>query len=1818
MLRKLTLTTLLIWLAGSWTSAHAADPNECIRQGREYMFEKTLSGLRLAYRTFDECLSDPSCADCASSDELVFLHSLTRAAMLFIDTNDLVVNDSFLELAEAFGLLVTGDSLDPCGINPVDVNVLMDLDGCYRIPAGAPDLNGLRNTLDYSIIPEIDNIVAELETIPDSQTEPFRMFFEPNETGLQKDLEVDYGEVLIVKGLLLAFRSALTAQLAYDVYLDVNDTRIESLLYSEGICPNDVNSLEPSDFIDLKDPNNPSINEDFLVPYPDLLKVLPTAGYPDVNGAAILAQSAVDLIDAIDYYQQAVAYIIAEDQPPGTDPQEDELFYVDPNERRLLDSINARLATLRDSLAKDTVGTYPLETTRTYEVQEPNSAKIGELVLVYDALDTAGEDGTLSFTKSGLAPSPWQVEWFDHVDSNQLHVELERFADGQYMGGFLLGTITADSNTITDATFEYWGAESGTISGLTALHTGTKIVDGRLDVNPLFGGSDRYPNPVNPRDLLAEFDWNNEPISGTFGHRLGDDPTLGGIFPDMTQELWAMLLDLPVPGLRFEAGFRLPVGARPVSAVLADLNGDGFPDIITANADSDDVSVLLSDGNGGFLPEQYYGAGAGPVSVAVGDLNGDRIPDVVVANEDSYEVSVLMGLGDGRLQRQSRHAAGIQPSGVAVGDVTGDGIADVVTSNKGFSNVCVLPGVGNGDLGPPTFVTVGEGPASVALGDLNWDGILDIVTVDDWSGTISVLLAKGDGQFDERRSLQAGGGPASVALGDLNNDGTLDIVAGNAWSDDVTVALGKGDGNFEDPTSFNTQEGQFSVALWDVNGDGITDIVTANTWDTQISVLLGVGDGTFGRRSGFDVGDDPQCVLVGDLDVDGVAEILTANGRSDDVSVFVSISTTYGHYPSGSVPAPVDGMRFHFPYNMKPDSFSLEQDIVSFVGPLGPIEANSYRWLSRRTLEVGFQPQHEYGIYRMVLGPDILDAFGRPLDVDNDKVFGEVPDDRYIAAFRLLLGTGDLIVSDVNVQGTPLAGRPLHVAWDVKNQDPNSTTKGGFVDAIYLSENTDWDMNDMYLGKAMHDDPLEPNETSHQELDVILPGVLPGDYYVLVRTDAGNRVDEPNAEDNNVTASTPVSVDVDELLRDVPAIDELTADVRARYFKFNVTEEKDLEISLDSLSDNSATELYVMFGAIPTRNRFDYRHATDFAADHKLVIPNPLPGTYYILVYAGRIPASGSLEFALTAAYLPFGIRSVTPLEVGNTNYVTFTVNGAGFTADTQFKLITSDAGQRDPLDLFVYDSTVADVIFDLSEAPPGNAWIEPLQSAQLASPEIQGAGSASEMFPLQIVGGAGSAFVLTLAAPSEVRVGTGFSLSAHVQNVGLVDSPPFSLHISIPEIAPINKVYGPLSPDEEIDLTIPVVFSTPGCKLMVGRILSEEECQELKSRIRSNVKLVQRLRVEYLLKLGQYEACKQFQTQPPWCLRLKQELNRLRVRIEKACEFLKAVCQNFPSECGLAPDECDKVNDLCVPLPAMLEAPFGQGCCPEPGASTILAPSLLMGAAGSEDYEARDTATVCVIGSWDPNKKIGPAGFGALGYVTGDRLFTYTIYFENEPNASAAALSVSIVDQLDPNLDWTTFEPIEVSFGEHGVVVPEGMSHFESNVQIDGWTYTKDDGWHTGGAPLTIDINADIDIGTGRATWNLRTYDSNTGWEPEDPYAGFLPPDDPDDATGRGEGSVTFTIRPRAGLPAATEITNSASIVFDTNPPIETDPVVNTIVVHRADFDLSGDVALGDLTRLAEQWLWVGSPGYVYEDITGDGVVNFPDFAQLAETFMK
>ncbi len=137
------------------------------------------------------------------------------------------------------------------------------------------------------------------------------------------------------------------------------------------------------------------------------------------------------------------------------------------------------------------------------------------------------------------------------------------------------------------------------------------------------------------------------------------------------------------PGAKFAAG------NFPQSVAVADLDGDAVPDLVTANANSDDVSVLLGNGDATFQTAAAFAAGDFPVSVAVADLDGDTVPDLVTANGVSVDVSVLLGNGDGSFQATVSVAAGDAPVSVAVADLDGDTVPDLVTAD-GFSDTVTV------------------------------------------------------------------------------------------------------------------------------------------------------------------------------------------------------------------------------------------------------------------------------------------------------------------------------------------------------------------------------------------------------------------------------------------------------------------------------------------------------------------------------------------------------------------------------------------------------------------------------------------------------------------------------------------------------------------------------------------------------------------------------------------------------------------------------------------------------------------------------------------------------------------------------------------------------------------------------------------------------------------------------------------------------------------------------------------------------------------------------------------------------------------------
>ncbi len=377
------------------------------------------------------------------------------------------------------------------------------------------------------------------------------------------------------------------------------------------------------------------------------------------------------------------------------------------------------------------------------------------------------------------------------------------------------------------------------------------------------------------------------------------------------------------------------------NSAIADVNGDGKADLVVATpfasgsttTKSGLVSVLLGNGDGTFQAAVNYSSGGfGAVFVAVADVNGDGKPDLVVANsclqyssacqsgQVNSTVGVLLGNGDGTFQPVvTYNVGGYAAVSVAVADVNGDGKPDLLVAsscapvNGLCTNGAVSVLLGNGDGTFQSAVTYSSGgydSISMAVRDVNGDGKPDLIVAnlcpvsssacDHYlvDGTVGVLLGNGDGTFQAAVTYDSGGVYAySVAAADVNGDGKPDLIVANNCgggghctggpeAKPIAVLLGNGDGTFRPAVTYSSGGyGAVSVAVADVNGDGKPDLVDLvscaslnNCTNGIVGVLLGNGDGTFQPAITYSSGGYvPWSLTLGDLNSDGKPDAVALN-----------------------------------------------------------------------------------------------------------------------------------------------------------------------------------------------------------------------------------------------------------------------------------------------------------------------------------------------------------------------------------------------------------------------------------------------------------------------------------------------------------------------------------------------------------------------------------------------------------------------------------------------------------------------------------------------------------------------------------------------------------------------------------------------------------------------------------------------------------------------------------------------------------------------------------------------------------------------------
>ncbi len=247
-------------------------------------------------------------------------------------------------------------------------------------------------------------------------------------------------------------------------------------------------------------------------------------------------------------------------------------------------------------------------------------------------------------------------------------------------------------------------------------------------------------------------------------------------------------------GFTPDAGSPFTTGSQPVSIAVGDFNGDGIQDLVAANQVGNSITVLLGNGSGGFnsATGSPFAVGSSPASVAVADFNGDGIQDLAVANLGSNNVTVLLGKGTGGFST-STFAVGTDPFCVVSGDFNRDGIQDLATADWASGDLTVLLGNGLGGFSPAPgspFTGVAS-PQSVVVGDLNGDGIPDLATVDSGYRNVTVSLGNGSGGFTTTvNDSFAVGSSARLVVSDFNQDGIEDLATANISENNVTVLLG--------------------------------------------------------------------------------------------------------------------------------------------------------------------------------------------------------------------------------------------------------------------------------------------------------------------------------------------------------------------------------------------------------------------------------------------------------------------------------------------------------------------------------------------------------------------------------------------------------------------------------------------------------------------------------------------------------------------------------------------------------------------------------------------------------------------------------------------------------------------------------------------------------------------------------------------------------------------------------------------------------------------------------------------------------------------
>jgi hypothetical protein len=383
-----------------------------------------------------------------------------------------------------------------------------------------------------------------------------------------------------------------------------------------------------------------------------------------------------------------------------------------------------------------------------------------------------------------------------------------------------------------------------------------------------------------------------------------------------------------------------PVASTPVDVAIADLDGDGKPDVVVASFGSNTVSAFRNTTATGAMTPTFaaridHAAGGGPHNIAIADLNDDGKLDLAVANINANTVSVFIntsgtGAAPSFAAKVDFQTGMFGDAAVAIGDFTGDGKPDLAVTNEISNVVSILVNATPTAAMTPIFepmldLQTGKRPQSIAVADFNGDGKPDLAVANFGPGdasTVAVLLDTTASPttpptFGAKLDLTtglAGTMVTKVVAGDFNGDGRPDLAVGGfvygtlVQPAPVSVFLnttqqGAATPSFAANVAFATTViHNPDPAVGDFNDDGKLDLAIADGI-AMVAVLLGTTDSnatapTFAGEMDFPSGTQPLAVASGDINGDGKPDLAIANSGSSSVSLLLDTTAMGAMTPS--------------------------------------------------------------------------------------------------------------------------------------------------------------------------------------------------------------------------------------------------------------------------------------------------------------------------------------------------------------------------------------------------------------------------------------------------------------------------------------------------------------------------------------------------------------------------------------------------------------------------------------------------------------------------------------------------------------------------------------------------------------------------------------------------------------------------------------------------------------------------------------------------------------------------------------------------------